>query len=120
MRHGWTDLPDLVRRAVERAAGTVHRVEHISSGSVADFAAVLDLDQHRVFCKGLQPTARHIGSYSTRSASIRFYPLPRRGCNGELKSRNGYYRRSTTYRADILISALDRQTCSLSPTFSRR
>jgi len=48
----WHELPQAVRAAVERRTGTVLQVSPVATGSVSDFAAVLDTADGRFFCKG--------------------------------------------------------------------
>ncbi len=51
-RTNWNNLPDQVRVAIERHAGTVHQVDTISSGLNASFVARLRTDWGFTFAKG--------------------------------------------------------------------
>ncbi|SCL28642.1 hypothetical protein GA0070616_3733 [Micromonospora nigra] len=51
-RRHWNELPDAVRREVERHTGRVHASYAIPTGASCDVAATLDTATGRVFCKG--------------------------------------------------------------------
>jgi hypothetical protein len=72
-RTSWNDLPAQVRATVEDHAGTVHRVDPISSGLNASFTARLHTDMGLAFAKGV-PSDR--ATAQRREAEINSYVQP--------------------------------------------
>lgn len=72
-RTKWNDLPERVRATVEGHAGTVHRVDTISSGLNASFTARLHTNMGLTFAKGV-PSDRAIAQ--RREAEINPHVQP--------------------------------------------
>ncbi|SCL53540.1 hypothetical protein GA0070606_2138 [Micromonospora citrea] len=51
-RRRWEELPEGVRRDVERHTGSICSVSPIPTGAASDIAVTIDADAGRIFCKG--------------------------------------------------------------------
>jgi hypothetical protein len=65
-RSQWHELPPAVRSEVQSHTGPILRAMPVLSGSISDFAAVLESRHDRFFCKGVLDGNPWAGCIATR------------------------------------------------------